>query len=52
MTLAGRQLPRLAQKQIRTTTSPYKVSYARVSAGIMNKPEEIEMVLRKIRTLI
>src|SRR5436190_841513 len=48
----GQVVARLAQKQIRTTTSPYKVSYARVSAGIMNKPEEIELVLREIRTLI
>jgi selenocysteine lyase/cysteine desulfurase len=42
---------RLAEKKIRTTTSPYKVSYARVSAGIMNLPEEIDLVLREIRTL-
>ena len=48
----GQAVGRLAQKQIRTTTSLYKVSYARVSAGIMNKPEEIELVLREIRTLI
>ncbi|HEY7193769.1 MAG TPA: aminotransferase class V-fold PLP-dependent enzyme [Gemmatimonadales bacterium] len=41
----------LAQKKIRTTTSPYKVTYARVSAGIMNKPEEIELVLREMRAL-
>jgi selenocysteine lyase/cysteine desulfurase len=42
---------RLAAKKIRTTTSPYKTSYARVSAGIMNFPEEIELVLREIRTM-
>ena len=48
----GQVVARLAEKRIRTTTSPYKVSYARVSAGIMNKPEEIELVLREIRTLI
>ena len=47
----GQVVARLAEKRIRTTTSPYKVSYARVSAGIMNKPEEIELVLREIRTL-
>jgi len=47
----GQVVARLAEKKIRTTTSPYKVSYARVSAGIMNKPEEIELVLREIRTL-
>ena len=42
---------RLAEKKIRTTTSPYKVSDARVSAGIMNRPDEMEHVLREIRTL-
>ena len=47
----GQVVARLAEKKIRTTTSPYKVSYARVSAGIMNKPEEIELVLREIRAL-
>jgi isopenicillin-N epimerase len=42
---------RLAAKRIRTTTSPYKISYARVSAGVMNSPEEIDTVLREIRAL-
>jgi len=40
---------RLAGNRIRTSSSPYKVSYARVAAGIMNFPEEIETVLREIR---
>jgi selenocysteine lyase/cysteine desulfurase len=42
---------RLAAQRIRTTTSPYRVSYARVSAGVMNFPDEIETVLRAIRGL-
>lgn len=42
---------RLAAKRMRTTTSPYKVSYARVACGVMNSPEEVEMVLREIRAL-
>jgi isopenicillin-N epimerase len=42
---------RLAAKNMRTTTSPYKVTYARVAAGVMNFPEEIEAVLREIRAL-
>ena len=42
---------RLADKRIRTSTSPYKVAYARVAAGIMNFPDEIERVLREIRAL-
>jgi len=49
--VSGQIVAQLAQKKIRTTTSPYKVSYARVSAGIMNTPEEIELVLREIRAL-
>src|SRR5436190_18000216 len=47
----GLVVARLAEKKIRTTTSPYKITYARVSAGIMNKPEEIDVVLREIRAL-
>ncbi|HUC41590.1 MAG TPA: aminotransferase class V-fold PLP-dependent enzyme [Gemmatimonadales bacterium] len=47
----GQVVARLAEKKLRTTTSPYKVSYARVSAGIMNKPEEIDLVLREIKAL-
>lgn len=42
---------RLAEKKIRTTTSSYKISYARVAGGVMNMPEEIDLVLREIRTL-
>ena len=42
---------RLADKRIRTSSSPYKISYARVAAGIMNFPDEIERVLREIRAL-
>jgi selenocysteine lyase/cysteine desulfurase len=42
---------RLAEKRIRTNSSPYKTSYARVSAGVMNFPEEIDTVLRELRAL-
>jgi len=42
---------RLAEKKIRTTSSPYKVSYARVAAGIMNAPDDIDRVLRQIGAL-
>jgi selenocysteine lyase/cysteine desulfurase len=42
---------RLASRRIRTNQSPYKVSYPRVAAGIMNSPQEIETVLREIRSL-
>jgi selenocysteine lyase/cysteine desulfurase len=42
---------RLAEKKIRTVSSPYKVSYARVAAGIMNSVDDVETVLREIRAL-
>jgi selenocysteine lyase/cysteine desulfurase len=42
---------RLSERRIRTTSSPYKASYARVGAGIMNFPEKIDTVLREIRVL-
>jgi len=44
-------IERLTAKKFRTTTSPYKVSYARVAAGIMNSPDEIDAVLGAIRGL-
>lgn len=42
---------RLAERRFRTNNSPYRTSYARVAAGVMNTPEEIERVLRAIREL-
>jgi selenocysteine lyase/cysteine desulfurase len=42
---------RLAAKKIRTNSSPYRTSYARVAAGIMNSPEDVDLVLREIRAL-
>jgi selenocysteine lyase/cysteine desulfurase len=42
---------RLAAMKIRTNASPYKVSNARVAAGVMNFPEDIDAVLREIRAM-
>jgi selenocysteine lyase/cysteine desulfurase len=42
---------KLAAKRIRTSNSPYKVSYARVAVGIMNTPAELDVVLRELRSL-
>ena len=42
---------RLAERKLRTNNSPYRTSYARVAAGVMNTPEEIERALRAIREL-
>jgi len=42
---------RLRAKKIRTSHAPYKVSYARVSAGIMNSQADIDTVLRELRAI-
>jgi selenocysteine lyase/cysteine desulfurase len=42
---------RLVAKKIRTSSSPYKTSYARVSAGMMTTPDEIETMLRELRAI-
>jgi selenocysteine lyase/cysteine desulfurase len=42
---------RLAAKRIRTNSSPYQPSYARVAAGVMNDAGEIDQVLRELRAL-
>ncbi|HVR42985.1 MAG TPA: aminotransferase class V-fold PLP-dependent enzyme [Thermoanaerobaculia bacterium] len=42
---------RLLEKRIIATTTPYPVSYARISCGIMNTEAEVETALRAIRDL-
>ena len=42
---------RLAERRIHATSSPYKVSYARLAAGIMNTPAEIDTALAAVRDL-
>jgi selenocysteine lyase/cysteine desulfurase len=42
---------RLASRNIRTNSSPYRPSYARVAAGIMNFPEEMDRTIDEIRAL-
>jgi isopenicillin-N epimerase len=42
---------RLLGKKILASTSPYAVTYARVSAGIMVQPEEVERTIREISAL-
>ena len=42
---------RFASQKIRTTSSPYKVSYPRVSAGIMNRPEDLDTALAALRRM-
>ena len=42
---------RLRERRIHATTSPYAVTFARVAAGIMNSPAEVETTLTAIRAL-
>jgi len=42
---------RLHAKKILATTTPYAVTYARVAAGIMVSPAEVETTLKEIRAL-
>jgi selenocysteine lyase/cysteine desulfurase len=42
---------RLKARHIIGSASPYAVSYARVAAGVMVTPEEVETTLREIRAL-
>ncbi len=42
---------KLAVRKIHATTSPYKLSYARLSAGIMNVPGEIDSALSAVRDI-
>jgi isopenicillin-N epimerase len=50
--LTARQvIERLAGRRIRTSDSPYKVSYARVACGVMNSHEDVQTALRALRAL-
>jgi len=42
---------KLLDRRIIASTSPYKVTYARLSAGIMNTPEEIDRALAAVRAI-
>jgi selenocysteine lyase/cysteine desulfurase len=42
---------RLLDQRIVASTTPYRVSYARLACGVMNTSQEIDTVLRAIRSL-
>jgi selenocysteine lyase/cysteine desulfurase len=42
---------RLLDRRIVATTTPYSPSYARLAAGLMNNPDEVDSVLREVRAL-
>lgn len=43
---------RLAAKNIIASTTPYMVSYARLTPGLLNTPEEVDRVLAEIRAMV
>ena len=47
----GEVVERLLTQRIVASTTPYRVSYARVACNIVNTPQEIETTLRAIREL-
>jgi selenocysteine lyase/cysteine desulfurase len=42
---------RLLAQRIVASTTPYRVSYARLACNVVNTPQEIETTLRAIREL-
>ncbi|HEY0710002.1 MAG TPA: aminotransferase class V-fold PLP-dependent enzyme [Polyangia bacterium] len=48
---AGEVVKRLHARNIIASVTPYATEYARLSPGVLNTPEEIEVVLREIRAL-
>jgi selenocysteine lyase/cysteine desulfurase len=42
---------RLLQKRIIGSSSPYAVSYARLSAGLMNTPEDVDRSVAAVATI-
>ncbi|HXN30976.1 MAG TPA: aminotransferase class V-fold PLP-dependent enzyme [Polyangiaceae bacterium] len=42
---------RLAQKRIIASQTPYETSYARLTPGLLNSPEEVDAALRAVREL-
>jgi selenocysteine lyase/cysteine desulfurase len=41
----------LAQKRIIASQTPYETSYARLTPGLLNSPEEVDAALRAVREL-
>jgi selenocysteine lyase/cysteine desulfurase len=42
---------RLLERRIVASTSPYKITYARLSASLVNTPDEVETALRAVREI-
>jgi isopenicillin-N epimerase len=41
----------LLDQRIVASTTPYRVSYARLACSVVNTPQEVDVVLRAIRDL-
>ena len=48
---AGDVVSRLLDQKIIASTTPYRISYARVACGIVNTPDEVDRTLAAIRRL-
>jgi len=48
---AGDVVSRLLEQKIIASTTPYRVSYARLACGVVNTPEEVEKTLGAVRRL-
>jgi selenocysteine lyase/cysteine desulfurase len=42
---------RLLERRIVASTSPYKVTYARLAPGVLNDPQQVETALREVRAI-
>jgi isopenicillin-N epimerase len=42
---------RLLERKIVASSSPYKVSYARLAPGVLNDPQQVETALREVRAI-
>lgn len=47
----GQVVKRLLDQRIVASTTPYRVSYARLACSVVNTPQEVDTVLRAIRNL-
>src|SRR6266581_1372817 len=47
----GEVVKRLLDQRIVASTTPYRISYARVACSIVNTPREVDMVVRAIHEL-
>jgi len=47
----GQVVKRLLDQRIVASTTPYRVSYARLACSVVNTPQEVDAALRAIRDM-